>query len=546
MKKHNVIKVVLITILVFLLLSWILPAAYYSGEYQEQGRVQMGLFDMFNYPMTSIAYFGYIAFFLILVGGFYGILYKIPAYRLFLEGIVKKLKGKENICIAVMVVVISLLVSICGVHIAFALFIPFIVSLILMLGYDKITALFVTVGSISCGIIGSTYAYNNLSVLMQTFSLKLDYNLAVRFVILLVGIVLVIFNTLMYNKNRKVKKDVISRIDDRKEEKKEEVKEKKEEVKHDYIEKKDTVRNNSKNNNRNNNSKGKNSSHKSGSKSSKSRKSVNKAALIDEDIIIVKDNKDDGLIPKSNNSHVKVLPLAVIFSLLFILFILAFIPWGDNGFKINFFTDLTKNTQEFKLFGFPLFAKVLGTFNAFGSWSITDLFVPMFITILLLVVIYRVKFDDVVDGFSNGVKKAIAPAFITLLLYTVLVICTYHPFQMVIYKAILGMSKGFNVATTTIISILCGVFNSDMPYSFQSVAPYYVSVVNKLKDYSVVGVIFQSMYGFTAMFAPTSLILMATLAYVGESYTNWLKKSWKLLLELFIILLIIFIILALM
>ena len=56
MKKHNAVKVVLITLLVVLLLSWILPAAYYSGEYVSEGRVQMGLFDLFNYPLTSLNY----------------------------------------------------------------------------------------------------------------------------------------------------------------------------------------------------------------------------------------------------------------------------------------------------------------------------------------------------------------------------------------------------------------------------------------------------------------------------------------------------------
>ena len=72
MKKHNTIKVVLITMLVFLVLSWILPAAYYSGEYIDQGRVQMGLFDLFNYPLTAVAYFGYIALYLLAVGMFQG------------------------------------------------------------------------------------------------------------------------------------------------------------------------------------------------------------------------------------------------------------------------------------------------------------------------------------------------------------------------------------------------------------------------------------------------------------------------------------------
>ena len=67
MKRHNTIKVVLVTLLVFMLLSWILPAAYFSGSYADQGRVQMGLFDLFSYPTTAISYFGYIAIFILVV-----------------------------------------------------------------------------------------------------------------------------------------------------------------------------------------------------------------------------------------------------------------------------------------------------------------------------------------------------------------------------------------------------------------------------------------------------------------------------------------------
>src|SRR5699024_7020046 len=85
MKKHNTFKVVLITLLVLMLLTWILPAAYFSGSYINQGRVQMGLFDLFNYPVTAISYFGYIAAFVLIVGGFYGVLSKISAYRTMLD-----------------------------------------------------------------------------------------------------------------------------------------------------------------------------------------------------------------------------------------------------------------------------------------------------------------------------------------------------------------------------------------------------------------------------------------------------------------------------
>ena len=199
--KSNSAKVVLVTIMVFFVLTWIFPAAYFSSEYVEQGRVQMGLFDLFNYPITALSYFGYIAFYIILVGGFYGILYKIPAYRSFLDKIVDMTKGMEKIVLVFFVVLNAFLVSICGVHLALALFIPLIVSIILLMGYDKMVAAMVIVGSIIAGLIGTTFAYNNVSVVTSTFGIAFDYQIGVRFVILLVAIALVVFNILMYIKN---------------------------------------------------------------------------------------------------------------------------------------------------------------------------------------------------------------------------------------------------------------------------------------------------------------------------------------------------------
>ena len=209
------------------------------------------------------------------------------------------------------------------------------------------------------------------------------------------------------------------------------------------------------------------------------------------------------------------------------------------------FNSLSKLTTLLLKFGTSAFAKLFGTINSFGNWTITDMFLPMALVIALLMIIYRVKFDEAFDGFKKGVRVALTPASIVLLVYSILVLVTYHPFQLTIYKFILGWSKGFNVATTAIVAIFAGLFNSDATYSFQSIAPYYVSVVNDIKTYATSGIIFQSMYGLTMFIAPTSLVLMGVLSYLGISYRSWLKNIWKLLVELFAILFIIFIILAL-
>ena len=207
MKKNNTIKVVLITTIVLLVLSWIFKAAYFQGKFVDQGRVQMGLFDLFNYPLTALSYFGYVALYLIAVGGFYGILYKIPAYRNLLDKISGVFKNKGMLFLSIVVVLFALLVSICGLQIGLALVIPFVVSIILLIGYDKNVAALVTVGSMAVGLAGSTYANANLNVLTSSLNLDINYQIWVRVVILLVGIILVIFNTFMYTKrNMKVVK----------------------------------------------------------------------------------------------------------------------------------------------------------------------------------------------------------------------------------------------------------------------------------------------------------------------------------------------------
>ena len=580
-EKHNVAKVVLIAFVGFMILSWIIPAAYYSGEYAEQGRTQMGLFDMFNYPLTAVSYFGYITLFLILVGGFYGILHKIPAYRTFLEKIVTTRKGKygfitcsyslvvigtliifaftslnawvflpellillvlavaqfvikteENankLLLSYLILMIALLVSVCGLNIGIAVFVPFIVALIFMMGYDKITAALVIVGSVSAGLIGSTFANSNLSVLTQALSLKLDYNIFVRLVILAAAIAIVIFNVLVYVKRSMSSVKVV-----KKEVKKAEA----------VVEVKKTKTTSSSSKKKPANKKTSNS--KKTNKSTK-KKNNNKAALKDDKVIVLTEAETvesvSEYVPSGSGKNHSVWPFRVLFILLFILVVLAFISWDAIGVKL--FNNMTSSVTSFELFKFPIFAKLLGTVNAFGAWTLTDLFVPMALVIVLLAVIYKVSFDDILDGFVAGAKKALGAAVVSVLVYAVLVLVTYHPFQLVIYNTLLGLSKGFNILTTTIVAFLASLFNADIAYTFQSVLPYYVTKVTNLKDFSLVGIIFTSMYGLTSLVAPTSLVLLGSLAYLKVSYKDWLKAVWKLALELFVILLIVFIILAL-
>lgn len=129
-----------------------------------------------------------------------------------------------------------------------------------------------------------------------------------------------------------------------------------------------------------------------------------------------------------------------------------------------------------------------------------------------------------------------------------LIIATYHQFQLVIIDAILSITSGLNSFTMAIATFLASVFNMDPMYVAAGTVPYVASLYTDLttSGYGIIAVIYQSMYGLAMLVAPTSVILIGTLAYLKIPYGKWLKHIWKLFVELLVILLIIFTILVLM
>ncbi len=474
MKKHNTLKVVIITLLLFALLTWILPCATYQTEYTELGRYQVGLFDILSYQSTVFGYFGYVALFVLVVGGFYGVLYKTGAYRRMLDSLVKKFKGKEVICLVVIMALFAFLTSFAGLQLALLMFFPFVISLVLMMGYNKSTAVAVTAGSVAVGLMGTTFSYNTTQVLQQYLSVELTDLIWAKIVLLVLGVVLLALFVLKFGKKASTKK-----VDDKEE-------------------------------------------------------------FIPEEVKSVKVKDKD----KDKKHKVKVWPLVLILDLMLIVTILGFIPW-NGAFGITLFDDITTAITEFELFGFPIFGKILGAISAFGYWTLVELVTLMLLAIIILKFVYKIKWDDVFDGFGKGVKKALVPALIVILIYTCLVLTTYDPYQLVIYKFILGLTKGFNIFTTGLVVVISSIFNGDPLYAFYSVLPYFVSVVTDTNNYQLIAVIFQCLYGIVTLVAPTSIPLMVTLAYTNTSFKDWFKYIWKLLVALLVLAFIVFTVLLL-
>ena len=88
MKKNSVLKAILLTVLAVVVCTWIFPSISFNGELVQDSKLQVGIFDIFSYIVDILRYFPYVTLMTLAIGLFYGVLYRIPAYRDLLDKIV--------------------------------------------------------------------------------------------------------------------------------------------------------------------------------------------------------------------------------------------------------------------------------------------------------------------------------------------------------------------------------------------------------------------------------------------------------------------------
>ena len=467
MKKHNLFKVVMITIAVTVLLTWLLPETYYNNQgLVEAEREQVGIFTLMSYVGIAIQYFSHIGIYVLSVGGLYGVLHNISGYRNLIDKLAKGFKGREWLFMSIVMVIFAICSSMAGMSLPLIFMFPFVISVILAMGYDKITAALVTVGSVSVGLIGSVFSANDTYGIDIVLGTAANKDVWLKIIVLVVCLALLIFNTLRYASKNKVNE--------------------------------------------------------------------------------VKTLTNAGYIPESKDKNEKYWPVVVIMDLVFIILILAFISW--SLFDITWFDKLLKNITTYEIGGFAIFGKILGLSNAFGSWTLNEASIIIIIASLLLSFIYGIKFDQYVKGFIDGGKRALKAAVLAILVYVVLVIVTYVPVMLTIFKPILELTKSLNVFTMSLVSLISSTFFVELYYAATNVLPYATGVLYttlNTSEITIISVIFQSMYGLATLIAPTSVILLVTLSYLHIPYGKWLKSNWKLIVELLVLLLAIFLILTL-
>ncbi|MBP3920304.1 MAG: hypothetical protein J6D28_01935 [Bacilli bacterium] len=189
-KSYELLKIIGITFLFFVILTWFIPTGSFSGGEFVKGDVSpIGLYGIFSSPVYSFAVFAQYFVLLLCVGGFYGILNKTHVYQRIVAFFGKCNKTKFLIAT---ILINALITSLFGETMVIVILLPFFITVLLRLGYDKITSVASTIGASLIGGIASIFG--NLAIYKNYF--KLEGNTG--FIINIIMFIIIVFLFIMY------------------------------------------------------------------------------------------------------------------------------------------------------------------------------------------------------------------------------------------------------------------------------------------------------------------------------------------------------------
>ena len=263
---------------------------------------------------------------------------------------------------------------------------------------------------------------------------------------------------------------------------------------------------------------------------------------------IKKNEEDDLFIGEKTANKYSIVSLLVVFGVIFVLLIVACTAWSDS-FKIDMFSNLHTKVTEFSpklpyihitsekietgTEKVAIFGKIFGTVSAFGEWRFAEMSIVCLVAAIVLGLLYRVK--GIFLAMAEGAKKMLKPEFFVMLTYVVVYFAGNEMFFPTIAKHILSISNKSSVILSTIVMALGSALHVDVLYAANYVVPQLAAVEGA--NPTLLAVLAQSVYGVTMFIVPTSSLLVFGLSYLNVPYKEWVKKTWKLIVALLVVVL---------
>lgn len=208
-KKNDKIVMLLIFMIAFAVMSWVIDAGdLASGQFASLGKIRAGLYDLLLIVCSALAYKVKDIFYILIVGGCYGVLSQTKGYRKLIDKTAKLIKNKDSIAMLMITLVMGLYVSISSEILTLFCIVPFIISVFLRNKHDKVTAINAGFGGMFIGYLGLSFGTFGLTYLNEATGLGVTEWIFVKWLLFVLAYVLFNIFSVLYMKKHKMEKEV--------------------------------------------------------------------------------------------------------------------------------------------------------------------------------------------------------------------------------------------------------------------------------------------------------------------------------------------------
>ena len=193
MKKNNLLKAIFIAFIFVVVLTWIIPnGTFTETEFTNNGTMPVGIINLFRLPIMTMQTFVQYTLVFLCIGALYGVLNKTGVYDNVVKSIAKKWKGKEKTLLIIISIAFALIGSLTGLSMVAFIVIPFVAAILLSAGYDKMSSMLATVGSLLVGEAASLFGFNSVGYIINIFNITMTHEIITRIIlfVLLTGLYL--------------------------------------------------------------------------------------------------------------------------------------------------------------------------------------------------------------------------------------------------------------------------------------------------------------------------------------------------------------------
>ena len=224
MENRKTFKVIIISIVTYIVLSWIIVAGNFNSDgFNSTGINQVGLFDILLAPINLFNYFvitvsksvsgyveqvgyGNIVIAFICIGIYYGVLNSTDAYYKLVMDLKKKLIKKRDKFLIVVAFIYCLVSALSGLNLVLFLFFPFVCTLLYKLKFSRLTTFTSTIGAMLIGQLGSLYNPSINGINRILFQIGINDNIISRIIYFII-LVIILLGSLFLSNKKHVKKE---------------------------------------------------------------------------------------------------------------------------------------------------------------------------------------------------------------------------------------------------------------------------------------------------------------------------------------------------